>query len=86
MTCLSLEPARGATLPGRPHPCVTMTRVTRGIAPGLLVLVAACAATNGYVVFTRYSPLSRNAEIARRVLPPVTHRRIARATSAKTEG
>jgi pimeloyl-ACP methyl ester carboxylesterase len=45
---------------------------------GLLGLLAACAhgtqETN--VVFTHDSPLSRNAEIARRVLPPVTYHRI----------
>ena len=47
------------------------------------LLVAACATTSSYVVFARYSPLSRNAEIARRVLPPLTHRRLAGARLAE---
>lgn len=44
-----------------------------------LVVLAACATSYGRgesdVVFTRYSPLSRNAEIARRALPPLTYQR-----------
>ena len=51
----------------------------------LLVMLAACAAgrQESNVVFTHYSPLSRNAEIARRALPPVTYRRIQAAPLAE---
>ena len=53
----------------------------------LLVLVSGCALSHGRVesdvVFTQYSPLSRNAEIARRALPPLTYRRIVEALAAK---
>lgn len=49
-------------------------------------VLAACGGTYGNnqndVVFTRYSPLSRNAEIARRMLPPLTHRRMEETISA----
>jgi predicted esterase len=45
----------------------------------ILAALAACATTSVWtesdVVFTRYSPLSRNAEIARRALPPLTYLR-----------
>lgn len=48
------------------------------IAAGLAAL-AACATASAWterdVVFTQYSALSRNAEIARRALPPLTYRR-----------
>jgi pimeloyl-ACP methyl ester carboxylesterase len=51
-----------------------------------LALVAACGGAYGHndndVVFTRYSPLSRNAEIARRMLPPLTYRRIEESLTA----
>jgi pimeloyl-ACP methyl ester carboxylesterase len=51
----------------------------------LLVMLGACAAgrQESNVVFTRYSPLSRNVEIARRALPPVTYRRIQAAQLAE---
>jgi pimeloyl-ACP methyl ester carboxylesterase len=53
----------------------------------LLVLVSGCALSTGRlepdVVFTQYSPLSRNAEVARRALPPLTYRRILEALAAK---
>lgn len=53
----------------------------------LLLVVGGCASSNGRlerdVVFTRYSPLSRNAEIARRALPPLTYRRIVETLAAK---
>ena len=72
---------------------VYMQRGTATLVPGFrraqvsralaCLLVAACATTSEYAVFTRYSPLSRNAEIARRVLPPLTHRRIAGAKLAE---
>jgi len=46
----------------------------------LIVVLGACATSHGRtetdVVFTRYSPLSRGAEIARRVLPPLTYRSV----------
>jgi pimeloyl-ACP methyl ester carboxylesterase len=49
--------------------------------------LGACAGSRGRaehdVVFTRYSPLSRNAEVARRVLPPITYRRIQQALAAR---
>jgi pimeloyl-ACP methyl ester carboxylesterase len=49
-------------------------------------LLAACGGSYGDhhndVVFTRYSPLSRNAEIARRMLPPLTYRRIEETIQA----
>lgn len=53
----------------------------------LLVVVSGCALSHGRlesdVVFTQYSPLSRNAEIARRALPPLTYRRIVEALAAR---
>lgn len=63
----------------------------RRAASLLLLGVAACAprastggppATQEDLVFTRYSPLSRNAEIARRTLPPLTFRAISGAVAA----
>lgn len=53
----------------------------------IVVMLAACAAAVGRsesdVVFTRYSPLSRNAEIARRALPPLTYRRFEQTLVAR---
>jgi pimeloyl-ACP methyl ester carboxylesterase len=53
------------------------------------LLLGACASTHGRVesdvVFTRYSALSRNLEIARRALPPLTFRHIQQALAAGTE-
>ena len=57
-------------------------------ALSLLLLVAGCAPQAGNllppsrtveVTFTRYSPLSRNTEIARRTLPPLTFQRVQQA-------
>lgn len=54
-----------------------------GCATGL----AGCATASGVaqpdVVFTRYTPLASNAEIARRALPPLTYRRIQEALAAR---
>src|SRR5262245_26513632 len=51
------------------------------------MLLAACATSYGRtesdVVFARYSPLSRNVEIARRALPPLTYRRFEQTLAAK---
>jgi hypothetical protein len=53
----------------------------------ILVLLAACATSYGRsendVVFARYSPLSRNAEIARRALPPLTYQRFQQTLAAR---
>jgi predicted esterase len=51
----------------------------------LSLLLAACATgrLDSDVTFATYSPLSRNEEIARRVLPPVSHRRLAGAHLAE---
>lgn len=46
--------------------------------PVVLVACAALGRIDESVVFTRASPLASNAEIARRVLPPVTHARMLR--------
>jgi predicted esterase len=58
--------------------------VLRAVA---LVALAACATLYGRsesdVVFMRYSPLSRNAEIARRALPPLTYRRFEQTLAAR---
>lgn len=52
----------------------------------LLLLLGACATSRGRleadVVFTRYSRLSRTAEVARRALPPLTYRRIQASVAA----
>jgi pimeloyl-ACP methyl ester carboxylesterase len=46
----------------------------------LLIVADACAVAHGRlesdVVFTRYSPLARGGEVARRTLPPLTYRRV----------
>lgn len=56
-------------------------------AVALLLVLDACAASYGRVednvVFTQYSPLSRNAEVARRALPPLTYRRIQEMLAAR---
>lgn len=53
---------------------------------GVLGVLGACAASLGRVehdvVFSRYSPLSRNIEVARRALPPLTYRRIQQTLAA----
>lgn len=53
----------------------------------ILVLLAACATSYGRsendVVFARYSPLSRNAEIARRALPPLTYQRFQQTLAGR---
>ncbi len=58
-----------------------------GAGAAILVVLAACATspawTESDVVFTRYSPLSRNAEIARRALPPLTYRRFQQALATQ---
>ncbi|HEU4731019.1 MAG TPA: alpha/beta hydrolase [Kofleriaceae bacterium] len=60
--------------------------MTRGALAVLLVL-GACASSHGYaqddVVFTRYSALSRNAELARRTLPPRTYRALVHELAAR---
>ncbi len=59
----------------------------RGPRAAILVVLAACATSYGHsesdVVFTRYSPLSRNAEIARRALPPLTYQRFQQTLAAQ---
>ena len=61
--------------------------IVRARSAILLVALAACAASlgriDGNVVFAHYSPLSRNAEIARRALPPLTYRRFQQTLAAK---
>ena len=58
-----------------------------GPRAAILVVLAACGASYGRsesdVVFTRTSPLSRNAEIARRALPPLTYRRFEQTLAAR---
>jgi pimeloyl-ACP methyl ester carboxylesterase len=60
----------------------------RAVLP--LLAVAACATTSGRVqtavVFTQYSPLSRNLEVVRRVLPPLARHAMERelATANRT--
>ncbi len=55
----------------------------------LAVVIAACAGSYGTsengVVFTHDSPLSRNAEIARRALPPLAHRLVEQTLAARNE-
>jgi len=55
-------------------------------APLVLLVLGACASSRGRleadVVFARYSPLSRTAEVARRALPPLTYRRIQETVAA----
>jgi predicted esterase len=52
-----------------------------------MLVLAACATSSAWtesdVVFTRYSPLSRNAEIARRALPPLTYQRFQQALATQ---
>jgi pimeloyl-ACP methyl ester carboxylesterase len=60
-------------------------QMTRAAVVALLVL-GACVSSHGRaandVVFTRYSALSRNAELARRALPPRTYRFVLQALAA----
>jgi predicted esterase len=53
----------------------------------ILLALAACATSYGRtesdVVFTRYSPLSRNAEVARRALPPLTYQRFQQTLATR---
>lgn len=53
------------------------------VAALLLLVLGACASSHGQrqndVVFTRYSPLSRSTEVARRALPPLVYHRMTRA-------
>lgn len=60
-----------------------------GIAATVALASAGCATsygrTEGDVVFAQYSPLSRNAEIARRVLPPLTYRRFAQTLAVGSQ-
>lgn len=62
--------------------------MSRGALASLAV-VAACAGTGGFreddVVFVRTTPLSSNAEIARRTLPPLTYRRVQQTLAARGE-
>ncbi|HUJ57669.1 MAG TPA: PHB depolymerase family esterase [Kofleriaceae bacterium] len=55
----------------------------------LALVLAGCATSWGHnendVVFTRYSALASNAEIARRSLPPLTYRRVEQALAARHE-
>jgi hypothetical protein len=57
------------------------------VARAAILLLAACATsaawTESDVVFTRTSPLSRNAEIARRALPPLTYQRFQQALATQ---
>ncbi len=61
----------------------------RGYPPPAAVLVALAACAGAYgrletnVVFRDYTALASNDEIARRALPPVTHRRIAKALAER---
>lgn len=56
----------------------------RAVLP--LLAVGACATSSGRVqtavVFTRYSPLSSNREVARRVLPPLARHAMERELAA----
>ncbi len=50
------------------------------------LVLAACASAGGHVktaVFARYTPLASNAEIARRLLPPLTYRRVEQTLAAR---
>ena len=53
----------------------------------LVIALAGCATSYGRtesdVVFARYSPLSRNAEVARRALPPLTYQRFQQTLAAR---
>jgi len=61
------------------------TRITEAMlrAAVLLIALGACATSYGRmetdVVFTRYTPLSRSAEVARRALPPLAYHRMQQA-------
>jgi pimeloyl-ACP methyl ester carboxylesterase len=59
-------------------------------AAAMLVLLAACAGSRGRIeadlVSSHYSPLSRTAEVARRALPPLTHRRIHQVLAGRKQG
>jgi pimeloyl-ACP methyl ester carboxylesterase len=63
--------------------------VAAGLAVGLAGGLGGCATSYGMaehdVVFSRYSPLSRNLEVARRALPPLTYRRIVQTLAARHE-
>jgi pimeloyl-ACP methyl ester carboxylesterase len=70
----------------------------RGVRPRMqgemrcaaILALAGCATASGVampdVVFTRYTQLASNAEIARRALPPLTYRRIQEALAARHDG
>lgn len=68
---------------------MTRSAVALLIVSGLGLGLGACATSHGRaedsVVFTRYSPLSRAAEVAQRTLPPLTHRRIEQALAARQQ-
>jgi pimeloyl-ACP methyl ester carboxylesterase len=59
----------------------------RAVLP--LLAASACATSSGRVqtavVFTRYSPLSRNPELARRVLPPLVRHAMERELAASNK-
>ncbi len=64
-------------------------RSRSGCAGAVCLVLAACATASGHletgVVFTRYTPLASNAEIVRRVLPPLTYRRVQEALAARRQ-